>query len=157
MRRTMAAALVLAMLTACVPGTNPAARPQPGDNVLEVQIHAYGWTSRKDDVVELRRDIKARVDVTNGDDEPFIGDDGKPITNWRHDTSTGHPWRLVLSQPADSPAKGIRVSLRARVAEMPGDEQINLVCNFIVNGVEDVKNAQAGVGPEIVCMYRTGF
>lgn len=154
MRARIAVGLLALLGLAC---TNPAARPGPGDNTLEVQIHAYGWTASRNDVVELRRDVKARVDATNGAGEPLVGDDGKPISNWRHDTAGSHPWKLVLSQPQDAPNRGIGVSIRARVAEMPGDEQINLVCNFIVNGVEDVKNAQAGVGPEIVCMYRTGF
>lgn len=147
--------LVLCGLVAgCVP---PDVRPKFTDNTLRIEIHAFHWTSRKDDIIEIRRDIKARVDATNGRLEPLLGDDGKPIINWRHDTRGTHPWKLILSQPINAPAKGIGVSIRARVAEMPGDEQINLVCNFFVNGVEDVKNVQAGVGPEIVCMYRTGF
>src|SRR5687768_11552233 len=152
MKRALAAVLVpLTMGAACTPITTPA----PGDNVLRVEVHTFAINPSGTDVMEIRRTIKVRADVTNGADLPILGDDGKLMTNWRADAST--PFPLVLSQPHNAPHPGLRVSMRIRVGELPGDDRINIVCNFIVNGVEDVKNVQAAPGPEAVCMYRTDF
>lgn len=154
-RRTLASLFVLA-LAGCALPKDPITMPAPGDNVLRVEIHVYQVTG-SGDIQELRRDVKARVTASNGHGDPLLGDDHQPISNWRHDTTEHDTWKLELSQPPDAPTRGIGVSIRARVALAPDDSHVNVVCSFFVNGVEDLKNAQAGVGPEIVCMYRTGF
>lgn len=147
---------VIMMLAACTMPT-PDVRPAPGDNVLRVEIHVYGITPGGTDVLEVRRTVKARVTAVNGAGIPLVGDDGKPMSNWRHDT-TGALWKLELSQPASAgSARGMIINIRARVGEQPGDSHLNIVCTFYVNGVEDVAKAQAGVGPEIVCLYSTSF
>lgn len=158
MRKWITAVIVLSgLLAGCVPAPDPATKPAPGDNTLRIEVHAYSVTPSGDDVIPIRRIVKLRLTAENTAIPPqaLLGDDDRPLRNWSASGST--PWKITLSQKQDSPHRGIGVSLRVRVQELPGDEHINLVCQYFVNGVEDLQNADAGVGPEIVCLYRTGF
>ena len=153
---TLASLLILASLTGCVV-KNPDTMPGPGDNVLRIEIHAYAIAPSGTDHLEVRRSFAARVDATNGVGELLLGDDGKQVSNWKVTGVTPLP-AIVLSQRSDAgPERGIGVSIKASVQPVPGDKQISIVCSFFVNGVEDLANAQAGQGRDIVCMYRTKF
>lgn len=135
----------------------PDARPAPGDNVLDIRIHAYRLNADGTDTEEIKRTLAVRVTATNGAGENTIQDDNGTIIQPGRRAIGNTPWPLTLSQPPDAPHPGIGVSIRAEVQPFPDDKGISLVCNFFVNGVEDVKNAQASTGRQIVCLYRTGF
>src|SRR4029078_4668384 len=90
----------LAIVASCtMPGQNTAARPAPGDNQVKVEVEAVQITQNA--VTTVTEHINVLVNAVNGNGEPLIADDFKPLTNWdsgETPTIPGRPWAMEFSQ-----------------------------------------------------------
>ena len=156
----------LAIVAGCtMPGQNTAARPAPGDNQVKVEVEAVQITQNA--VTTVTEHINVLVNAVNGNGEPLIADDFKPLTNWDSGETTtipGRPWAMEFSQAPGEGAGSIILSLRVfSKANRVHRNALNIKCHFFVKRsgettwTEDKVKVQVGTGVPVTCVYSIQF
>jgi hypothetical protein len=158
---------ILSIVAGCsMPGQNTAARPEPGDNQMKIEIEASQTT--KNAVTNITEHIRVKVNAVNGDGEPLIGDDFKPLTQWdsgRTITYPGKPWAMILSQPVGQGGNAIVAAFQIYPeSNAKFNRTVDIKCHFFIkrfgidtDWVEDKPKLQVGTGAKVTCLYSVQF